>query len=47
MDVKCGSGNRTCHDFTFLIENPHQKTDTGFPYVSVGSEVHFVRSKVV
>ena len=31
MDVKWGSSNCTYHDFTFLIDNLHQKTETGFP----------------
>ena len=31
MDVKWASSDGIYHDFTFLIDNPHQKIDTGFP----------------
>ena len=42
MDVKWASSDGIYHDFTFLIDNPHQKIDTGFPYVTVANGVPFV-----
>ena len=49
MDFKWGSSNRTYIDSTFLIDNPHQETDTGFP-VCAGcqwSPLRWVMSRLV